>query len=273
MKTDSIILTIHNKEWLIQECIRRIFRNTTSNVELIIIFDGCTDKSEEKVNEILFETPNNFSIIKQTTPDIFETKANNVGMKMAQGDFLIIVQDDMLIDEYDWNLRLRKPTIEYNDVFAVTSRTAHNWIYNPNNQHEFLKENLDSCWCDILIHTDHANSSNIDRNIFAIRDSVNRGPLLLKHDIVEKLNYLDEDFSPLDMDDHDLCYRAFKNLGMKSGCYWIKYLSEDSWGGTRINGSPAKWLLKSNHKNTKLVWERHKDCIQGNKHNENRLLK
>jgi hypothetical protein len=60
---------------------------------------------------------------------------------------------------------------------------------------------------------------------------------------------------------------------MKSGCYWIKYISEDSWGGTRVSGSPAKWLLESNHKNTKLVWERHKELILGNKHNENRVLK
>lgn len=270
---DSIVLTVHNKAWLIRDVIERIFNFTSSNVELILIFDGCTDNSEFIAETTIKTKPKNFSIKKTTTPDIFETKANNVGLKMSTGDNIIIVQDDMLIDEHDWNLRLRKPIIEYNDVFAVTARTAHNWIYNKTNQHEFLKENLDSCWCDILIHTEHANCTNIDRNTFAIRDSVNRGPLLLKHNVIEQLNYLDEDFAPLDMDDHDLCFRAFKKFGMKSGCYWIKYISKDSWGGTRINGSPAKWLLKSNHKNTKLVWERHKDLILKEKHNENRVLK
>jgi glycosyltransferase involved in cell wall biosynthesis len=270
---DSIILTIHNKAWLIDKVIERIFKFTSSNVELILIFDGCTDTSEQVAQSVLANKPKNFSIKKTITPNVFETKANNVGLKLATGDNLIIVQDDMLIDEQDWNLRLRKPIIQFDDIFAVTARTAHNWVYNKNNQHESLKENLNYCWCDVLIHTDHANCTNIDRSTFAIRDSVNRGPLLLKHDVVEQLNYLDEDFAPLDMDDHDLCFRAFKELGMKSGCYWIKYISEDSWGGTRVSGSPAKWLLESNHKNTKLVWERHKELILGNKHNENRVLK
>jgi len=179
----------------------------------------------------------------------------------------------MLIDEPDWNLRMRKPVESYTDVFAVTSRTAHNWVYNPQSVHQYMSENLDDCWCDILNHTDHAHSKNIDRETFAIRDSVNRGPLLLRHDIMQSLNYLDEEFAPQDMDDHDLCYRAYEKLGMKVGCYWIRVQSEDAWGGTRITGSPGKWLFKANHKNVKIVWQRHKDLILGQKHNENRILK
>ena len=273
MKTDSIILTIHNKEWLIGQVIKNLFKNTTTNSELIIVFDGCIDKSEERVEHLLKTTPKNISVKKLHAPNVFETKANNLGMKNASGDYLIILQDDMIIQEADWNLRLRKPVESFSDVFAVTSRTAHNWVYNPKSVHQFLKENLDDCWCDIINHTDHAHAKNIDRNTFAIRDSVNRGPLLLRHDIMQTLNYLDEEFAPQDMDDHDLCYRAYKQLGMKAGCYWINYQSEDVWGGTRVDGSPAKWLLKANHKNVKIVWQRHKDLILGNKHNENRFLK
>ena len=272
MKKDSVILTVHNKEWLIEKTINCIFEKTNTNCELIVVFDGCTDKSEEKSNLLLKNPPPNFSVKTIYTPDVFETKANNAGMKEATGDYIIIVQDDMLITENDWNLRLRKPVEAFDDVFAVTARTAHNWVYNPNNLHEHIEEHLDWCWCDILNHTDHAQSSNTDRETFAIRDSVNRGPLLLKHEIVEKLNYLDEAFSPQDMDDHDLCYRAYKELGMKCGFYSIGCYSEDSWGGTRISGQPAKWLLKSNHKNVKIVWERHKNLILGFKHNENRKL-
>lgn len=273
MKTDSIILTIHNKEWLIQEVVKKIFSNTISNVELIFVFDGCTDSSEKKVNEIIPLAPANFTIKQLHTPDVYETKANNAGMRVATGDYIIIVQDDMLINEKNWNLRLRKPVETFSDIFAVTSRTAHNWVYNPHSIHQHMVENLDNCWCDIINHTDHAHSKNIDRNTFAIRDSVNRGPLLLRHDIMKTLNYLDEEFAPQDMDDHDLCYRAYKQLGMKAGCYWINCQSEDAWGGTRVNGSPAKWLLKANHKNVKIVWQRHKDLILGEKHNENRFLK
>ena len=31
------------------------------------------------------------------TPDVFETKANNAGLKFAEGDYAIIVQDDIIV--------------------------------------------------------------------------------------------------------------------------------------------------------------------------------
>ena len=82
--------------------------------------------------------------------------------------------------------------------------------FNVNSQHQFLQEDLDYCWCDILIPTDIVGKENLDRQTFAIRDSVNRGPLLIRHDILESVDYLDESFAPQDMDDHDLCYRVYK---------------------------------------------------------------
>jgi len=45
------------------------------------------------------------------------------------------------------------------------------------------------------------------------------------------------------------------------GCYWIEMQSENDWGGTRINGSPAPWLFKAHHKNTKIFYGRNKDVL------------
>lgn len=269
----SIILTIHNKEWLIEKVLAGIFSNTSRFCELILVFDGCSDRSEEvALNFCKHFLPKHISLKIIHTPDVFETMANNSGMKIASGEKIMIVQDDMIIKENGWIERMQKPLNEYNDIFAVTSRTAHNWEYNIHNQHEKLTDNLEDCWCDILHHTDHAHRGNTPRNVFAIRESVNRGPLLLRHDILQKMNYLDESFSPQDMDDHDLCYRTLKATGMRAGCFWIDYESRDDWGGTRVNGSTASWMYKSNHKNTKIVWNRHKDVILSAKNNENRIL-
>ena len=274
MKDDvTVVLTVHNKGWLIDKVIDSIFSNTVNNLELNIVIDGCTDNSEEVINRSLEKwTGSNVNIFH--TPDVFETKANNVGLKAANSDYLIIIQDDMVVNEFAWDQRLLKPVKEYSDVFAVTARTAHNWVYNQNSVHVNMKEDLDNCWCDILIHTDHAERGKISRDTFAIRDSVNRGPLLLRHDVLQKLDYLDEAFAPQDMDDHDLCYRAYKELGLLAGCYWLDIISDGAWGGTRPDGhNPAPWLLKAQHKNSKIVWSRHKDLIVGPKHDENRILK
>jgi glycosyltransferase involved in cell wall biosynthesis len=253
----SLILTVHNKEFLLQRVLDGIKQNTTGPYELIVIIDGCSDNS----SQIIYDNFNKFDKMRIfETPDVFETKANNVGLKNSTGEYCTIIQDDMIINEYAWNERMVKP-FSFGDVFAVTARTAHNWQFNPHSVHLNLKEDLDNCWCDIINHIEHARRSNTARDKFAIRSSVNRGPLMIDHNDLQTLNYLDESFAPLDMDEHDFCYRAKHQLNKLCGCYWIDVISHESWGGTRISGSPAPWHLKSHHKNTKIFYNRHKDLI------------
>ena len=78
---------------------------------------------------------------------------------------------------------------------------------------------------------------------------------------MEKLGYFDEIFSPQDMDDHDLHYRAKKILGKITGLYWIDYICDNQWGGTRENGITKQWMLDSNHKNQKIILERHHEFL------------
>ncbi len=266
----SINLTIHNKAFLLNRVLDGIKNNTINPYELIIVLDGCSDESESIVDKFIYSN-SSIKTKKLYAPNVFETKANNIAAKNSEGDYIIIVQDDMIVKEYGWNLRMLKPIEAFDDVFAVTSRTAHNWILNYDSKDLNSFEFHGNDWADILIHTDHADRKNIDRQTFAIRESVNRGPLLLKHSIFKELNYFNEDFSPQDMDDHDLCYRALKK-GYKSGCYWIDFESQDEWGGTRENNKTKKWMLMSNFKNSKILLSRHRDLICGQKHNKNLYL-
>ena len=256
----SLILTVHNKEWLIDKVIENILLYTTGEYELIVVIDGCTDDSEKVVLKALEGSDIDYKIIH--TPDVFETKANNAGLKKAKGDYVIIIQDDMVIEEVGWNRRLQKPFVKYDDVFAVTARTAHNYKANPNSTHLGMEEDLDDCWCDIVQSCDEADESNTPRDTFAVRATVNRGPLMINLKDLKKLKYFDEEYSPQDMDDHDLMFRAHKELGKVCGLYSIKMRSDSEWGGTRVNGSPAPWLLKTHHKNSKIFYERNHDILE-----------
>ena len=258
---DSLILTVHNQEDIIGDVLKGIEDNTDGNYELIVVVDGCTDKSEEVITDYLKNSEITNSVIN--TPDVFETKANNAGLKLAQGKYVTIIQDDMVIREKGWNTRMRKPFEAFDDVFAVTARTAHNYEFNPNSTHLGMEEDLDNCWCDIVDPCDEANQSNIDRNTFAVRGTVNRGPLMIDSEDLRKMNYFDEEFSPQDMDDHDLMFRMRKKLNKVVGCYWIDFVSDPSWGGTRKEtGEPAPWLYKSQHKNSKIFYKRNKDNLE-----------
>lgn len=274
----SIVLTVHNKGWLLPKVLGGIVDNTISPYELVIVLDGCTDSSKQIVDDFV-KSNSGIKTKVVETPDVFETKANNAGLRECEGDKVIIVQDDMVIKESGWNDRLEKPFDEFVDVFAVTARSAFNYRFNRNSVHINLDEDddlkIDNCWSDIFGYESHINrDEGLSRNIFAVRNNVCRGPLMVDHADMIKLNYFDEIFAPQDQDDADLCYRAFKELGKVVGAYWIDYESDNSWGSTRPDGrNPAPWLLRAHHKNTRIVFNRHKDIIFYEKHDQNRVLK
>jgi len=260
----SIILTVNNKAWLIDQVIDAIYKYTVNPFELIIVLDGCTDNSEQVVKEHIKDNARIFY-----TPDVYETIANNVGLKNAVGEFVIIIQDDMIINELGWDARMRKPLDAFPDIFAVTARTAHSWQINYASS--MINNYVPAEGQDLIIPIDLADKDRgLDRQTFAIRQSVNRGPLMIRHSDLKILNYLDESYAPFEMDDHDLCYRAQKVLGKYAGCYWVDYISELEWGGTR-KPETQPVLLRAANKNAKLLFDRHEDLIN-NRIIENRYL-
>ena len=63
---------------------------------------------------------------------------------------------------------------------------------------------------------------------------------------------MDEKFAPCDMDDHDLMFRAYLELGKVCGAYAIEMESDSSWSGARVTGDLPMWAYKSQHKNSRI---------------------
>ncbi len=264
----SVNLTIHNKQNILNRVLDGIFKNTSTPFEFIAILDGCTDNSETILLSYLAEQKyKNCIAFKVLYADnIFETRANNIAAKASSGDYICIVQDDCIILEYAYEQRLLLPFKKWTEVFSVSGNCAHNWMYN-----EQTKGTDAEGWSDLLIHCQHAKKVNTDRNTFYVRDSVNRGPLMLDRQTMHFLGYFDESFEPLSDDDHDLMYRA-KSLGRICGYVQIELESRSEWGATRNDdGSTKQWVKDVNHKNAALLYSRHKNIM--NTHViENRLL-
>lgn len=255
MKT-SVVLTIHNKEFLMNQVVNNLVNNLSElNDQIVIVFDGCTDNSEGIVRDILKRVSNK-KIDYLYAENVFETKANNIGLKSVINDYVVLIQDDMVVTEKDFDKRLLEPFIKYSDVFAVTSFVAHNNIYN-----EQTKQ---------INYIDIAHKDNSSRDIFYAREYGNRGPLMYDYQDVLKLNYLDEYFSPQNYDDMDISMRAYKELNKISGLYWIEYLSDPSWGTTRQKNQSLHNELT--YINAKKIFEKHKDLLYSDKFIENRLL-
>ena len=266
---NTIILTVHNKEKTINKILKNLFKYTSKiSVEIIIILDGCTDKTYKKVNEF-FKFKNQLIKVRIIfTNDIWETKANNVALKEVKTEYATIVQDDMLIKQKNWDKKLINNFKKY-DLFAVSGRAAHDFRF-VNDKFEVIN----------IFGREYPFSSNdffgkfVARilrilkfywiykffNFFDMRLVVNRGPLMLKMSKAKDLNFFDEEFAPFELDDIDLCCRAFKKFGLMSGANPIYYVE--------LNGSKKNNLISQNMsnkcilKNTKLLLKRHNDLVK-----------
>lgn len=255
----SIIVTVYQKEHQIGRIIEGIIDNTTSPFELVMVYDGCTDRSEDIVNNVLAGKRGCMRKLTVVhTPDVNETRANNAGMKAADGDFFILVQDDMLVLEKGWQKRLLEPMLRWGDVFAVSARNAHNYRLGlpPDTSVQA------SCTEEAV------------RDIFKIRFAVNRGPLALHAHAMLRLNYLDEAYSPLYFDDIDLCVRAYRDLQKVCGVYGIRWKNLQTTVGSNKNQplSTGGIWRDSCRKNLQIFWQRYHKYLQGQDHDEDRPL-
>ena len=95
---NTIILTVHNKEKTICLILSNLLKYTSNlSNKLIIILDGCTDESEKKVKQFFALNKTFIDIEIIFTDDIWETKANNVGLRNVRTKYATIVQDVQLV--------------------------------------------------------------------------------------------------------------------------------------------------------------------------------
>ena len=267
----SICLTIYNKAHLILDVLNGIVKNTIGAYELICNFDGCTDESESIASKFLYENVKDYKIL--FADNVFETKANNMCLKEASRNYVCIIQDDQIITEKDWDVRILRPFKEFSDVFAVTGRTAHNYYENKNSKFLNSPTNDIGEWSDVVLPCDIADRTNTFRDEFTIRSTVNRGPLCIRHDDLIVMDYLDEIYAPQELCEHDTMYRMHKKLGKVCGFYDIGWWSKPEFGGTRDEkGNTKRWLFEANHKNSKIFLERHREALN-NRIMETRVLK
>jgi|WetSurMetagenome_2_1015567.scaffolds.fasta_scaffold106561_3 glycosyltransferase involved in cell wall biosynthesis len=250
----AIVMPIHNQQDIIAEIIQSIFQNSSKNVgECIFVLDGCTDNTEEIVVRNLVDRPNWMDIKLIHTEDVFEVKACNEGFYRAVEDgfaYSLNIQDDMRIDEFEFDKRLLEPFSEFSNLLGVTARDAVDArLVNG----------------EIDYYNVAGKDVNTSRDWFCVRDIINRGPILFKNSILKELNFLDEDFAPIAQDESDLCFRAYRK-GYIVGSYVIDYYSPLEWGQTRKNIVSNRTIAWSEKRNLKMLVERHKDLILAEKH-------
>ncbi len=261
LDTLDILVTIFNQEEIIEKVLFGIFRNTTTPFNLILIFDGCSDRTKPRALAYIDRVKPKLlkELITKDTPNLFELRANNFGFKLAKSKYLITLQDDMVIGEYGWERRLTYPIRVFDDVLGVTARIA-----------EDLKpmEN----WNQQYINRVGRELGILSRDIFAIRDTINRGPIAFRVDYLKELNYLNDRYAPGALDDLELSLRAWKLKKWKVGTFWIKYTSKLEWSKVNSSDSTMKAWDSAKRNERKIVEDFNEYIVSGMRHGEDHIL-
>jgi cellulose synthase/poly-beta-1,6-N-acetylglucosamine synthase-like glycosyltransferase len=110
----SIIIPAFNSEHSIESCLHSLKKQSYKKpYEIIVVDDGSTDKTPDKVNEI-----GGILLFKQSNSG--PAKARNLGAKNARGNILLFTDSDCIADK-DWVNEMLMPFIK-KDVVGVQGR-------------------------------------------------------------------------------------------------------------------------------------------------------
>src|SRR5437899_5460565 len=117
----SIIILNYNAKDFIENCIRSILESeyTREKMEIILVDNASSDKSVEIVR-------NKFPPVKivQNKSNLGFCEGNNVGMRTAEGEILVILNPDVKVEK-NWLIELIKVFEQNNNAGLVRSKLLY----------------------------------------------------------------------------------------------------------------------------------------------------
>ena len=126
----SIIILNYNAGNLLLECVDSIFQSNYRNLEVIVVDNISKDNSHKKCKEKF----QNITLI-ENEQNLGYCGGNNVGIKHANGKFLVILNPDVIV-ETDWLNRLLDAFRKYGEGLyqpKILATTDHNVIISAGN--------------------------------------------------------------------------------------------------------------------------------------------
>lgn len=254
----NYIITIHNKEDLIEEVLKCVLTCCRDNSHVYPVLDGCTDNTEKIVDGII----NKFSgvpITKVYTPDVHELLSINAGLKAAcqEGDgYNIILQDDVLLADFMLEDKIRK-LYEWvgSDLGYVSFRMGANFKTDAykSNEHIPLTDFIENACGNGL-----PESEMLPLGCFVYRTIPIKSPVCIPFEIVRNVGMLEERLAPYAHDDTEYSIRLVK-AGYRNAVFALKFYSDIKWGGTRV--SPHPMIGKTQKRNMDFIRELHRNDL------------
>lgn len=172
----SVVIPVYNVEDYLSECLDSVVNQTLTDIEIICINDGSTDKSLKILNEYA-KNDSRITVIDQDNGG--HAVATNRGMKLAKGEYLYLMDSDDIVDVHALEETV-KIADERNVDFVIfqainyymdTDEYKEQENYNMNELADFVGDSVFN-WKDIRDY------------IFSI--SVTPGSKIYRRDFIEK---------------------------------------------------------------------------------------
>lgn len=215
-------------------------------MDVCVVLDRCDSLNVGDVANALLRSPTAAKIrdflIFESEVDLFETSCDNIGFMSAETEFVIELQSDMRVLERGWDSKLLAPLREHKQLFATSGRACHSWEWLSSIAQaarvstvaqkvrgrlfgSYLPKTLTipAFWrsdafgaVDVAGFEDATRLRSLPASSFFLADTVNRGPLAIRHAPLASLGYLDESAYFLGGDEHDLTLRAWQEFRLRN---------------------------------------------------------
>jgi len=233
----NYIITIHNKENLIEQVMMCVLMCCRDNSHIYPVLDGCTDRTEEIVDNII-DTFSSVPITKIHTPDVHELLSINAGLRAANQEghgYNIVLQDDVLVADfmlekkvtalYDWaGPRLGYVSFRLGANFTPDAATSNAVIPLTDYVENAYGHGLPDA--KVLLPGD-----------LAYRAVPIKSPVCFPFELIRSVGILDDRLAPYGHDDTEYSIRCLE-AGYRNAVFAIRFYSDLKWGGTRTTPHP-----------------------------------
>ena len=235
-KRISVIISNYNGEKWLQGCLDSLYIQTYKNFEIILVDNDSEDDSCELVKKNYPEV-----IVIQNKEDLGFSGGNNVGLKRAKGEYILLLSNDTVADK-NYLRNFIKAFDEIPNLGVAQSKIV--LMSNP--------DKLDSCgafWTDstFLYHYGVGKDQSLPRynKSFPVF-SVKGASMLIKKDLVDKIGLFDDDFWCY-YEETDFCHRVW--LAGYECWYYPKALIHHAVGGTTTTFFKSDYIQFHSNKN------------------------
>ena len=206
----SVLILAYNKSAYTRRCLQSLFASSLRPFEVVLVNNGSTDDTETVFSE--FEARaggDRIAVTRLKLENLGAIVGRNRGMERLSGKYWVLLDNDVVVRTRSWLEKLR----------AVLDADPKAGIVGPKLVYPVAPHNIQCAGCTVtrggqMIFRGRGESrEHPDFNAPAQCQTLISACWMMRAGDAGRVGKLDEQFSPIQFEDHDYCYRM-KELGL-----------------------------------------------------------